>query len=296
MPLKSVSELFQAAYRGKYALGYFESWSIDSLQGVIDAAEQTRSPTIIGFSGDFLTRKGRITKERIEWYGSLGLAAAHSARIPCGLFFNECPFENHIRAAIEAGFNMVMPVDLDASGKGYLQRVQELARFAHRRNVAIEAEIENLPTGASGRIVSGGAGITDPNQAAQFVRETNVDLLSVSVGNVHTVMDGRRDLDIDRVAAINKRVGIPLGLHGGSGISDHSVRHAISNGVTKVAYGTYIKQHYLTAIRAALSVTEINPHRLLGMGGSEDLMVVGRNAVKEAVLERIDLLGCCGRA
>ena len=61
-------------------------------------------------------------------------------------------------------------------------------------------------------------------------------------------------------------------------------------------YGTYLKQHYLRAVRAALGERCDDPHRLLGMGGPEDVLVAGRLAVRDAVLERIELLGCCGRA
>jgi hypothetical protein len=63
-----------------------------------------------------------------------------------------------------------------------------------------------------------------------------------------------------------------------------------------VAYGTYLKQRYLESLRKAIGITDTNPHRSLGMGGSEDLMVVGRTAVRDAVLERIEFLGCCGKS
>jgi fructose/tagatose bisphosphate aldolase len=123
-----------------------------------------------------------------------------------------------------------------------------------------------------------------------------VDLLSVSVGNIHILVDGQRDLDIDRLGRIRECVDIPLGLHGGSGISENTLRQAIRLGVAKVAYGTYIKQRYLAAVRRALGGSETNPHRLLGMGGAEDVLAAGRQAVRDAVLERIELLGCCGKA
>jgi fructose/tagatose bisphosphate aldolase len=73
-----------------YALGYFESWNIESLQGVLDAAEETRSPVIIGFNGEFLSSESRRAGERLEIFGGLGRAAAESATVPCGFIFNEC--------------------------------------------------------------------------------------------------------------------------------------------------------------------------------------------------------------
>ena len=90
MPLTPIDELLQNAREHRYALGYFESWNLESLQGVLDAAEATRSPIIIGFNGEFLSHRDRQQSERLEWYAGLGKAAATSASVPCGLIFNEC--------------------------------------------------------------------------------------------------------------------------------------------------------------------------------------------------------------
>jgi ketose-bisphosphate aldolase len=296
MPLTSIHELFRSARSGGYALGYFESWNLDSLQGVIDAAEATRSPVIIGFNGEFLTRAGRSAAERIEWYGALGRAAAESASVPCGLIFNECASDGSIRQAVHSGFNLVMLADPEASHEDYTRRVGELAHYAHAHGVAVEAEIGELPSGSSGGVETSHASLTDPETATHFVAATGIDLLSVSVGNVHILVDGERGLDLIRLEEIHRRIDLPLGLHGGTGIAAGSLREAIRLGVTKVAYGTYLKQRYLAAIRQALGATDLNPHKLLGWGGAEDVMVAGRRAVREAVLERIDLLGCVGRA
>jgi fructose/tagatose bisphosphate aldolase len=137
--------------------------------------------------------------------------------------------------------------------------------------------------------------MTNPELAARFVAATQVDLLAVSVGNVHIKLAGQQALDLDRLEQIQRRVPVPLVLHGGTGIAPDSLRAAIARGVTKVNYGTYLKQRYLTAIRAALQRDVANPHELLGLGGDHDVMVAGRHAVRDAVLERIETLGCCGR-
>ena len=296
MPLRSIAELFHSARTGGYALGYFESWNLESLQGVIDAAEQTRSPVIIGFNGEFLTHPGRLAKERIEWYGALGRAAAETASVPCGVIFNECARDDYTRQAVTSGFNLVMLADPASSYIDYTQRVVSLVKFAHEHGVAVEAEIGELPSGSSGEVATEHGSLTDPELAAQFVATTGVDLLSISVGNIHVMVSGEQELDLALLAEIRRRIDIPLGLHGGTGIPADSLREAIRLGVTKVAYGTYLKQHYLAALNKALSVYEVNPHKLLGMGGAEDVLVISRLAVRDAVLERIELLGCCGRA
>ncbi len=294
MPLEPIGKLMSAARAGGYAVGYFESWNLESLQGVIDAAESTRSPIIIGFNGDFLCRPERRAAERLAWYGALGLAAAQSATVPVGFIFNECPNDEWVRDAATAGFNLVMPADPAAPYEDYERRVQELTTYAHRFGTAVEAEIGTLPCGASGTTGADGE-MTDPELAARFVSATGVDLLAVSVGNVHIKLAGRQDLNLDHLDRIVQRVAIPLVLHGGTGIATDSLQQAIKRGVTKVNYGTYLKQRYLAAVRAALKSDVANPHELLGIGGESDVMVAGRHAVRDAVLERIETLGCCGR-
>lgn len=296
MSLRPVTELLASARAGGYALGYFESWNLESLQGVIDAAEQTRSPVVIGFNGEFLTHSARVTQERMEWYTALGRAAAESASVPCSLLFNECASERHARQAVSAGFNVVMLATTGAPYEQYVQSVADLVQLAHANGVAVEAEIGELPTGSGGSPVPGGGSRTDPDAAARFVAATGVDVLCISVGNIHVMLHGEEDLDLGLLAEIRNRVSIPLALHGGTGITESSLREAIRLGITKVAYGTYVKQRYLAAVRRALSSTEANPHKLLGIGGAEDVMVAGRLAVRDAILERIGWLGCCGQA
>jgi ketose-bisphosphate aldolase len=292
MSLWPISELLQHARQQQYALGYFESWNLESLQGVLDAAEVTRSPIIIGFNGEFLSRSGRKLPERIRCYAELGKAAANDAGVPCGLIFNECPNDEWVRNAVVAGFNLVMPADAGASYEDYRLRVATLTEFAHDRGAAVEAEIGHLPFGN----LKNGSSLTDPDLAARFVEDTKVDLLAVSVGNVHVLTKGERELDLKRLSQIGERVNKPLVLHGGTGITASSIRAAIRLGVNKINYGTYLKQRYLEALRASLAAEVDNPHELFGMGGEPDVMIAGRLAVRDAVLERIELLGCCGKA
>jgi ketose-bisphosphate aldolase len=295
MPLEPIDRLIERCREGRYAVGYFESWNLESLQGVLDAAEQTRSPVIIGFNGDFLSRDGRLASEQLALYAALGKAAAQISTVPCGLIFNECPVDRWVLEAVDAGFNLVVPTDPRLSYDDYACWTKRIVRHAHGRQAAVEAELGELPCGASGQ-VEGVTSLTDPATAEKFVEETGIDLLAVSAGNVHIHVGGEQDLDLDHLEAIHRRVNIPLVLHGGTGITSQTLKEAISLGVAKVNYGTYLKQRYLKAVQAALSRQPSNPHELLGMGGESDVMVIGRLAVRDAVLERIEILGCCGKA
>ena len=290
MPLESVSRLMHGAQRQGYAIGYFESWNLESLQGVVDAAEQTRSPIIIGFNGEFLSRRAGAREEDLAAYAALGKTVAAQASVPCGFIFNECSRDTWVEHAIQVGFNLVMLADAEATPEDYKSRVARLTAKAHARGVAMEAEIDELPCGEHAGAES------DPRVAADFIAATGVDLLAVSVGNEHIKLQGRAPLNLARLEEIRKRLEVPLVLHGGTGIEDDSLRSAIRLGVRKINYGTYLKQRYLEVIPRALSSRQPHPHALLGDGSETDVMVIGRRVVRDAVLERIELLGCCGRA
>ena len=97
-------------------------------------------------------------------------------------------------------------------------RLKELAAYAHAHGVAIEAEAGQLPSGAAGGVEEAGSSLTDPDMAARIVDQAEIDILAVSVGNVHVLLDGEQGLDLDRLAAIRAQVDVPLDLHGGTGI------------------------------------------------------------------------------
>lgn len=286
MALESIAKLLQHATAHEYAVGYFESWSLESIQGVIDAAERTRSPIIIGFNGEWLADRDGATFGELRLYAAIGRAAAEQARVPVGFIFNECPNDAWVENAIHAGFNLVMPADPAAPFAEYTQRVKRLTELAHSRNVAVEADAEG----------DGLDSVAYAKRASAFVATTGVDLLAISVGNEEIKLEGRAPLDLDRLELIHRTAGVPLVLHGGTGIDDESIRAAIKLGVKKINYGTYMKQKYLKAVRNVLAADQPNPHALLGNGSETDLIVVGRKVVRDAVLERIELLGCCGQA
>jgi fructose/tagatose bisphosphate aldolase len=199
MPLEPIGRLMQNAQAGKYAVGYFESWSLESLQGVMDAAEETRSPIIIGFNGEFLSSRAGANVGELALYGALGTVAAAQAHVPCGLIFNECADDAWVERAILSGFNLVMPADPAAKLQDYTRRVTRLTALAHRHGVAVEAEIDELPCGC------GEGSLSDPEVALNFVTATGVDLLAISVGNEHIKLEGRAPLDLARLQAIRTR-------------------------------------------------------------------------------------------
>jgi fructose/tagatose bisphosphate aldolase len=286
MPLAPMNDLLAAAKSGAYAVCYCESWNLESLQAVIEAAEEMCAPIIAGFNGGFLRHVSRPKPERLSYYAGLGTALRESS-VPVAFLLNETDNLEQIEEGIDLGFNAVM-VESDFPGPDdYRQLVKRVVRFAHDRNVSVEAQIGRLPHGSETGHLTGQA--TDPRLVRGFVEDTGIDALGISIGNVHILTRGKAVIDVDRLARIREEIEIPLVIHGGTGFPPESAREVINLGVAKFNFGTNLKQIYLTALREGLArySEPMNPHPLVGMGGREDILTAARDAVKQKVRELI---------
>jgi fructose-bisphosphate aldolase, class II len=285
-----MNEMLAQARAGGYAVCYCESWNLESLQAVVEAAEEMASPIIAGFNGGFLRHASRAKPERLAYYAALATALQESP-VPVAFILNETDDVAQIAEGIEAGFNAVM-VECDSLGaQQYEQVVQQVVRMAHARNVSVEGAVGRLPHGSEDG--HGRGEITDPKAAKAFVERTGIDALGVSIGNVHILTRGKAAIDIASLARIRDVVDVPLVIHGGTGFPPESAGEAIGLGVAKFNFGTNLKQIYLATIRAKLQAyaEPMNPHYFLGMGGGQDILVAAREAVKQRVKELIRTYG-----
>jgi ketose-bisphosphate aldolase len=294
MPLVSMNKLLADAKAGGYSVCYCESWNLESLQAVIEAAEELRAPIIAGFNGGFLMHAERSRPERLAYYGCFA-AAVRASSVPIAFLLNETDDLAQIEEGLQAGFNSVMVENASLGLKEYQQRVKDVVSLARANHVSVEAQIGHLPNGWDN---GAGGEVTDPDGARAFVEETGIDALGVAIGNVHILTRGTAKINLDSLRKIHETVDIPLVIHGGSGFPAEHAGEAIALGVAKFNFGTNLKQAYLAAVRAALGVyTEpMNPHPFLGIGGDKDIMVAGRNAVKTKTKELILAYGYPGRA
>jgi ketose-bisphosphate aldolase len=294
MPLVSMNELLAGAKAGGYALCYCESWNLESLQAVVEAAEELRSPVVAGFNGGFLMHPDRPQPERLVYYSCLA-AAVRASSVPIAFLLNETDDLAQIEEGIHAGFNSVMVENAALMPKEYRQRVKDVVRMAHANDVSVEAQIEHLPNGWDTK--NGAGEETNPKRARAFVEETGIDALGVSIGNVHILTRGKAKINLDSLQEIHRTVDIPLVIHGGTGFPAELAGDVIALGVAKFNFGTNLKQAYLAAVREALSAyaEPMNPHHYLGMGGDRDIMSAGHNAVKQKVKELILAYGYAGR-
>jgi ketose-bisphosphate aldolase len=299
MPLVPLSLLLGHAREHRYAVGYFESWNLESLLAVKDAAEKARSPVIFGFNGGFLAHEARKVPEDIYHYGALGRAVAERAEVPAALILNETTDFELLTAALQAGFTVIMH---DHEGRALEESIRlnrRLVQAAHAVEAAVEAEIGSLPSSdiRTGALTPGKK--TDPELARSFVQQTGVDALAVAAGNVHMLETGKRGLDLELIERLSATVPVPLVLHGGTGIEPGALKEAIRLGVTKVNIGTVLRRSFINALKRYYrrhDVDVMDPNDITSNGGELDMLCQAREAICGEVLALMALLGSEGRA
>ena len=294
MSLVSLPDLLVAARVGGYAIGYFEAWDSYSVEAVAEAAESERAPAIIGF-GCAMVDSIWLDAGGIETWACIGRHVTQRASVPVCLLLNETHTIEQAQRGIEAGFNAVMPETSDMPAAESWKALRHLVRWARARGAAVEAELGKLPSASGGSVDDSHASLTDPDEAAAFVAATGVDCLAVSVGNVHLLEGAEASLDLERLAAIGRAAGVPLVLHGGTGLPSHALPAAIASGVAKVNVGTVLKRTFLAGMREALSA-DVGPHELLGSHKPSDAGIAGKERMKVVVRQLIKLYGGSGRA
>jgi len=294
MPLVSMKEILSDARRRRYAVCYCEAWNLESLQGVLDAAEEAHSPIIAGFNGGFLMHSGRRKSENLAYYSGMGRVLCETP-MPVAFLLNETDDLAQIAQGIRMGFNGVMVENEHLRVDEYLRLVRQVVKVAHAVDVWVEAAVGRLHSALEP--ANSRAEMTDPATASLFVEETGIDALAVSVGNVHILTRGKASINLEMLRRVGDAVDVPLVLHGGTGIPLELLESFIQAGVAKINFGTTLKQAYLSALRERLAAYRepLNPHPFLGMGGDQDILMAARQAVKAKVCELVSLCGSAGR-
>lgn len=291
MPLVSFAEMMAEAARRRCAVGYFESWNLESLLAVADAARTCRAPVILGFSGIYLPHPERRVEDPLTVYAAMARAVAAELPVPVVLLFNESPHRAWIEQAIALGFGLVMPTPEEPEPRRREEVVAEIVALARAHGAAVEAEMAPI-AGLAGDVteLTAGPPLTDPEQAAAFLARTGIDALAVDVGQLH--LHGRRTvrLDLPRLRALAE-LGVPLVLHGGSSIAPDDLRAAVALGVRKINVGSVLKQTFLRAVCAACpGALAANPYEAIGSGLAADVLLAGRLAMQAEVERWLDLL------
>lgn len=272
--LVNLNDVLFDAQKNHYGVGLFNTTDTDMLEAVIAAAEELRSPVVIG------------TAEVLLPHGDLKLiapsiiAAAKRASVPVvvhydhGLTFDRC------MEALKLGFSSIM---FDGSAGGAEENIRstaEMVKIAHSLGVTVEGEIGHVGQADSGDNETSDM-YTTPEEAVDFVNRTGVDALAVAIGTAHGAYKSKPKLDIERLKAIRGALDTPLVLHGGSGLSDDDFRDTIKHGIAKVNIFTDL------CLAGAKAMQE----------GGEYLDIRDRKVkmIKEAVISKMLLFGSAGK-
>ncbi len=283
--LVNLNEVLRPAQQNRYAVGLFNTVNLEMARGVIAAAEEARSPVIIG-TAEILLPYAPL--EELSW---LLVPMAKKAGVPVVLHYDHGLTFEKCMEALRLGFSSIM---YDCSTDTYeenVRKVRELVAIAHCFGATVEAELGHV--GDSDDSLEGSSfsdpaqHYTDPAQAAEYVQLTGCDALAVAVGTVHGTYRFEPRLDFRRIRDIAEKVSVPLVLHGGSGLSAEAFGTAIANGISKV--------NIFTDINAALAQGAAQT-LAAGKHFGTDIMPEEIEQVKQATLAKMKIFGCMGRA
>ena len=275
--LVTLNEVLPKAQKEKYAVGLFNTIDMEMANGVLAAAENMKSPVIIG-TAEILLPFGGL--EELAW---LLRPMAERASVPVVLHFDHGLKEETVYKAIDLGFSSVMYDCSDKSFDENIKALREMTKYAHSKGVSVEAEIGHV--GNAGCDGAADA-LTDPAEAKYFAEETGVDALAVAIGTAHGAYKSKPCLDFERLKKIREAVSVPLVLHGGSGLSEEDFKKTIEYGIAKVNIFTDVNC-------AAAKAAHDNYKEGMGM---TDLVQSIRNSVQAATENKMRIFGSCNKA
>lgn len=228
--LVTMAEMLNKAKKENYAVAAPNIWNEESIRASIQAAENCQSPVILNF---FYQAAAKDPRQLMYDQVPFARALAQQSKVPVAINLDHGKIFEHAVWAIRAGMTSVM---IDRSSSSYEENVAEvslLASVAHAVDVSVEAELGHVGSGSNYE-TDGNNFLTDPSQAAQYVKDTNCDCLAIAIGTAHGAYSGTPHIDFERLDAIRNSVEIPLVLHGGSGTGDDNLSRACHNGINKV--------------------------------------------------------------
>ncbi len=235
--MKAILELAEVK---NVAIGAFNITSLEGIQAVLQASEELNQPVILQFAP---VHEAIIPMTVI---GPIMLLMADRASVPVAVHLDHGDDLSVLKKALDMGFTSVMYDGSALSFEENAANTRIAVEMAGIYGASVEAEIgamgrqefSSIGEGEEGEATEGC--YTDPEQAERFVKTTGVDALACSFGTVHGLYLTEPKLDFDRISQIKSRIGLPIVMHGGSGVSDQDFRKCINNGVRKINYYTYL--------------------------------------------------------
>lgn len=240
--LITLKNILKMAESKDMAIAAFNVTSLEGVLAVIEAAEDEDTPVILQFAN--AAHSKYISLEDI---GRVMVAFADKSKVPVCVHLDHGNNFDEIKRALDLGFTSIMYDGSELSLKQNIANTKYAKILADEYGASIEAELGSMGTEGENENILGA--YTDPEVARVFVNETGIDALAASFGTVHGIYKSRPNLDFDIISQIRKLSGIPVVMHGGSGISDSDFKKCIDCGVRKINYYTYAAKYAGDAIR-----------------------------------------------
>ena len=282
MALVSMKEMLQKARREHYGIGAFNIFNIESMEAVLEAAEEQKSPLILAFA--------EIMKSdiNIEYISMVGRKMAEGASVPVALHLDHGQSYEYCLTALRHGFSSVM---IDASVKPLKENIAITKRVVDackHLGISVEAELGHVGEGSTYGTDTDDSYKTDPEEVKKFVAETGVDALAVSIGNAHGAYKKAPKIDHERLIKLREITEVPLVLHGGSGISDDDFRLTVKEGICKINIFTEMSQQAIANVKA---LVESGDHKWV-----LDFNKTIKASMKKVALKRMEVFGSVGKA
>jgi len=284
----NAKEMLQKAAAGKYAVAQININNLEWTRAVLTTAQELNSPVILGVTGG-------AAKHMVSFSTAAAMAKAMDKAmgltVPVAIHLDHGTYEQCIDC-VEAGFTSIM---FDGSHYPFEENVaktKEMIALAHKNSLSIEAEVGSIGGEEDGVV---GAGEIADVEECRIVAELGIDFLAAGIGNIHgKYPDGWQGLDFDTLEKIAKATaGIPLVLHGGTGIPDEMIKKAIALGVAKINVNTDLQVVFAEATRRYIEAGK----DLEGKGfDPRKLLLPGYEAIKQCVKEKMELFGSVGKA
>jgi tagatose 1,6-diphosphate aldolase GatY/KbaY len=281
MPLATSEEMLLNAQRDHYAVGAFNVENMEMMMAVIEAAEEMQSPVILQ------TTPSTVSYAGLNLYYASVKALAEAASVPVALHLDHGSSYELAIKALREGYTSIMIDGSHYSLEKNIALTKRVVEACRLQKIPVEAELGRVG-GKEDDLDGEGGGLTSPEEAAYFVKQTEINSLAVSIGTAHGVYRGEPNIRVDLLKDIKKKVSIPLVLHGTSGVADEIVRECISEGICKVNYATDLRIAYTKGVKQIIDGDDfvIDP-KLYGKRGIE--------LVKRYVIDRISTCRSIGR-
>ncbi|WP_343248270.1 class II fructose-bisphosphate aldolase [Diplocloster hominis] len=235
MSIVKMQELLEDARKEKYAVGAFNCFNIEMVQGIISAAEEVNYPLILPLAESHI----KFSDWELISYIMKNQSEKSTAKI--ALQLDHSKTFGTVEKALKAGFSTVMFDGYELAFEEKIRQTREIVEMAHASGALVEAPLGKIGTvGKDAAAKYDHDAITDPELVDEFTRKTGVDILAVSVGTMHGKTPGESHLDYDRLEKICQKTDVYISLHGGSGVSDDAYRRAIEIGVDKISIFTRV--------------------------------------------------------